>query len=153
MRLWKWLKLGFDQTFSGAWWKQLLWLTSVIVFFFVYPASPGRYLPPDGKCLHFSGRTRNPKTEFLGFGRTFYRSGRIRQSKRGQPSLCLIGRTGRHVVTYGYFNFGIFEYAGTPGGTFPQRRQPLCFFQSHHYIGYRRYGALSDPATPTKCRV
>ena len=34
MRLWKWLKLGFDQTFSGAWWKQLLWLTSVIVFFF-----------------------------------------------------------------------------------------------------------------------
>ena len=35
MRLWKWLKLGFDQTFSGAWWKQLLWLTSVIVFFFV----------------------------------------------------------------------------------------------------------------------
>ena len=119
----------------------------------VYPASPGRYLPPDGKCLHFSGRTRNPKTEFLGSGRTFYRSGRIRQSKRGQPSLCLIGRTGRHVVTYGYFNFGIFEYAGTPGGTFPQRRQPLCFFQSHHYIGYRRYGALSDPATPTKCRV
>ncbi len=52
MRIWKWLKLGFDQTFSGAWWKQLLWLASVIVFFFfgMYIMRPEVTVSPDGEA-------------------------------------------------------------------------------------------------------
>ena len=151
MRLWKWLKLGFDQTFSGAWWKQLLWLTSVIVFFFagMYILRPQVGISPQTENVFTSpAEQETQKLNFWDLVELFIDPGGFANQKEvNRPYALLVVLAGMLLLT------GIFEYAGTPGGTFPQRRQPLCFFQSHHYIGYRRYGALSDPATPTKCRV
>jgi len=33
MKLWKNIRLGFDRSFLGSWWKQLIWLTGILGFF------------------------------------------------------------------------------------------------------------------------
>ncbi len=34
MKLWKTIKLSFDRSFSGSWWKQLIWLVAFVLFIF-----------------------------------------------------------------------------------------------------------------------
>ncbi|WP_029902467.1 hypothetical protein [Prevotella sp. 10(H)] len=34
MKLWKTIKLSFDRSFSGSWWKQLIWLAAFVLFVF-----------------------------------------------------------------------------------------------------------------------
>lgn len=84
MRLWKWLKLGFDQTFSGAWWKQLLWLTSVIVFFFVgmYILRPQVGISPQTESVFTSpAEQETQKLNFWDLVELFI-DGRIANQKR-----------------------------------------------------------------------
>ena len=66
----------------------------------VYPASPGRYLPPDGKCLHFSAEQETQKLNFWDLVELFIDPGGFANQKEvNRPYALLVVLAGMLLLT------------------------------------------------------
>lgn len=79
----------FDRSFSGTWWKQIVWLSAAVLFAFIFFWGVSLYLFPNPEDFEVVG-SREPEGRFMLLFRLFYDPGSIEHLTLGARSFGVV---------------------------------------------------------------